>query len=32
MEALNGDLFRKRVENMGSYDFRSAGRILYTKS
>jgi hypothetical protein len=32
MEALNGDLFRRRVENMGSYDFRSAGRILYTKS
>jgi excisionase family DNA binding protein len=32
MEALNSDLFRRRVQNMGSYDFRSAGRILYTKS
>jgi putative molybdopterin biosynthesis protein len=32
MEVLNGDLFRKRVEKLGSYDFQSAGRILYTKS
>jgi putative molybdopterin biosynthesis protein len=31
MEVLNGDLFRKRVENLGSYDFKSAGRILYVK-
>jgi putative molybdopterin biosynthesis protein len=28
---LNGDLFRKRVENLVSYDFKSAGRILYVK-
>ncbi|MBN2439187.1 MAG: helix-turn-helix transcriptional regulator [Deltaproteobacteria bacterium] len=32
MEILNGDLFRKRVEMLGSYDFRSAGRILHVKS
>jgi putative molybdopterin biosynthesis protein len=32
MEILNGDLFRKRVEKLGSYDFQSAGRILYVKS
>jgi putative molybdopterin biosynthesis protein len=31
MEVLNGDPFRNRVEKLGSYDFRSAGRILYTK-
>jgi len=31
MEVLNGDLFRKRVENLGSYDFGSAGRIIYAK-
>lgn len=32
MEVLNGDLFRGRVEKLGNYDFRSAGRILYSKS
>jgi putative molybdopterin biosynthesis protein len=31
MEVLNGDLFRKRVENLRGYDFQSAGRIIYTK-
>jgi excisionase family DNA binding protein len=31
VEALTGDVFRKRVENLGSYDFKSAGRILYVK-
>jgi excisionase family DNA binding protein len=31
MEALNGDLFRKRIEKLGSYDFKSAGRVLYVK-
>lgn len=31
MEALNGDVFRKRVENLGNYDFKSAGRIFYVK-
>jgi len=28
---LNGDVFRKRVENLGNYDFKSAGRVLYVK-
>ena len=32
VEVLNGDVFRKRVENLGNYDFKSAGRILYVKS
>jgi excisionase family DNA binding protein len=32
VEVLNGDLFRKRVEKLQSYDFRSAGRILYAQS
>lgn len=31
MEVLNSGVFRKRVENLGSYDFSSAGRILYAK-
>ena len=31
MEVLNGDVFRKRVENLGNYDFKSAGRVLYVK-
>ncbi|MBM4313940.1 MAG: helix-turn-helix domain-containing protein [Deltaproteobacteria bacterium] len=31
MEALNGDAFRKRIENLGNYDFKSAGRVLYVK-
>ncbi len=31
MEVLNGEIFRKRVERLQSYDFRSAGRILYAK-
>ncbi len=29
---LSGDVFRKRVEHLGSYDFRSAGKILYAMS
>jgi putative molybdopterin biosynthesis protein len=32
MEVLNGEMFRKRVESLDSYDFKSAGRILYAKS
>ncbi len=32
MEILNGDLFRNQVANLKSYDFKSAGRILYAKS
>jgi putative molybdopterin biosynthesis protein len=31
VEVLNGDVFRKRVENLGTYDFKSAGRVLYVK-
>lgn len=31
MEVLNSDVFRKRVENLGNYDFKSAGKILYAK-
>ena len=31
MEALNGDQFRKRIEKLGNYDFKSAGRVLYVK-
>jgi len=31
METLTGDAFKRRVENLGSYDFRSSGRILYAK-
>ncbi len=31
VEVLNGEMFRKRVEGLGSYDFQSAGRILYVK-
>lgn len=32
VEVLNGEMFRRRVENMGGYDFQSAGRILFSKS
>ncbi|MHB9096944.1 MAG: substrate-binding domain-containing protein [Syntrophales bacterium] len=31
MEVLDGEEFRKRVKNLGSYDFRDAGKILYSK-
>jgi len=31
VEALTSDMFRKRVEKLGSYDFKNAGRILYVK-
>jgi len=31
VEALNGEMFRKQVESLGSYDFKSAGRVLYAK-
>ena len=31
METLSGDEFRKRVEHLESYDFRSSGKILYSK-
>jgi excisionase family DNA binding protein len=31
MEALAGDAFCKRVEKLQSYDFKTAGRILYAK-
>jgi putative molybdopterin biosynthesis protein len=32
MGVLAGEEFRKRVKNLGSYDFRDAGKILYSKS
>ncbi len=32
MDVLAGDEFRRRVRNLGSYDFQSAGRIIYAKS
>ena len=31
MGVLAGEEFRKRVKNLGSYDFRDAGKILYSK-
>lgn len=31
MEVLAGEEFRKRVKNLGSYDFKDAGKILYSK-
>ena len=31
METLGGEEFRKRVGHLGSYDFKTAGRILYVK-
>jgi putative molybdopterin biosynthesis protein len=31
IEALGGEEFRKRVRNLGSYDFRIAGKILHSK-
>ncbi len=30
MEVLTGEEFRKRVRNLGSYDFRSSGKIMYS--
>jgi excisionase family DNA binding protein len=32
IETLNSREFRSRVENMGSYDFKNSGKILYSKS
>ncbi|MBU2056017.1 MAG: helix-turn-helix transcriptional regulator [Proteobacteria bacterium] len=31
VETLTSETFRKRVENLGNYDFSAAGRILYVK-
>jgi putative molybdopterin biosynthesis protein len=31
VQALTGEEFRKRVEKLGSYDYRQAGQILYSK-
>ena len=31
METLTGESFKTRVENLGNYDFRSSGKILYAK-
>jgi putative molybdopterin biosynthesis protein len=30
MDVLVGDEFRRRVRNLGSYDFRSSGKIMYS--
>ena len=30
MDVLTGEEFRKRVRNLGSYDFRSSGKIMYS--
>lgn len=32
MDVLTGEKFRKRVGNLGSYDFSNAGKIIYSKS
>jgi putative molybdopterin biosynthesis protein len=32
IEILNSQDFRKRVEGIGSYDFKNSGKILYSKS
>ena len=32
IEILNSREFRGRVENLGSYDFKNSGKILYSKS
>lgn len=32
IEILNSREFRGRVENLGSYDFRNSGKILYSKA
>lgn len=32
IEILNSREFRSRVENLGSYDFKNSGKILYSKS
>ena len=31
IEILNSDGFRKRIEKLGSYDFKNSGKILYSK-
>ena len=31
IDVLTGDEFRRRVRNLGSYDFRSSGKILYSQ-
>lgn len=30
IETLRSDEFRKRVENIGGYDFKDSGRILHS--
>jgi putative molybdopterin biosynthesis protein len=32
IEILNSKEFRNRVENLGSYDFKNSGKILYSKT
>ena len=31
IEILNSEEFRKRIERLGSYDFKNSGKILYSK-
>jgi putative molybdopterin biosynthesis protein len=31
MEVLNSQEFRKRVERLGSYDFKNSGKVLYSR-
>ena len=31
IEVLNSEGFRKRIEKLGSYDFKNSGKILYSK-
>jgi putative molybdopterin biosynthesis protein len=31
IEILNSQEFRKRVERLGSYDFKHSGKVLYSK-
>jgi excisionase family DNA binding protein len=32
IEILNSEGFRKRIEKLGSYDFKNSGKILYSKN
>jgi len=32
VEVLNSDEFRKRITKLGNYDFKSSGKILYSKN
>jgi molybdate-binding protein len=32
IEILNSEEFRRRIEKLGSYDFKNSGKILYSKN